>query len=192
MVFQLEKSKKSATNVHSYTLENCPEPKLPPKDHCPHSNCNENVHHDIMSPKVYNKQIINNQFTKSPMVPFVSTQCKSCNIPVQTVAIPTPPPFNPNIWAIPAPQFFIAPSVTPMEVSMNDNRKNAQFSTSVSLSRHFGSQFGVTKNKPKRPFVQRKLQNEGQRDDLRALITAKKGMANYCVETDVQSKGNKL
>lgn len=119
----------------------CPEPKEPPMTH----NHDSQSHSQQIPPRVYNKQIINNQM-QQPFTYFPSA-CTQV-LPYSSVPLGwnvSNAPYNSNIWAVP-PLFMTSPSPviqqphTSFNVTYNDqDYKVPVQSTSKPLSNRFPS-----------------------------------------------------
>ncbi|KAM3967124.1 uncharacterized protein ACR2FA_011976 [Aphomia sociella] len=216
---EIEKAKKRTKNLKNQPLEGCPEPQEPPMDHSNHTRTTSPRTRPNYTPSsVYNKQIINNQFTKLPFssMPLQCTNCLPMN-QVETLGmnLTAQAMFNPNIWSIPPThQIFIAPrspavtneSSTPL-IEYN-NLQNAMHcnNTSVPLSRRFS-----VINKPRMNFWRQnhpinkynsKFYNRrfkpmhhnyspryrNRTDDLRHILSAKKSQHDILESPETKSE----
>jgi hypothetical protein len=101
-------------------FDNCPEPNEPPTDNQICNKHQKQVNQCIVPSRVYNQQIIKNQFPKPFAInPFGNAKCINCISDTSTITsvsnLHPPSGFNPNMWAIPPNhQIVITPAQTPI------------------------------------------------------------------------------
>ncbi|XP_013194060.2 uncharacterized protein LOC106137707 isoform X2 [Amyelois transitella] len=196
---EIEKVKKRTAKL-PLQPGNFPEPQEPPADHSNDNPSPVKAQQPTITqygpPNVFNKQIINNQFSRPSCSSYVAS-CRNCTSinPVENMV-----GVRPNVWIQP-PQIFLAtpsPSISninqSLEKSFHHNSYSQDFpiqNTSVSLSKRFTFANRRQKNCPKhphavgkfmpkgikfknrKPFVH-KMQQQHIVSDLRAIIKAKK------------------
>ncbi|CAH2085510.1 unnamed protein product [Euphydryas editha] len=195
---EIEKAKKRTSILQTQTgfqIDNCPEPKDSPQDESSqiisHSNVQKIPSQNIVPSKVYNKQIINNQFPK-PSFPSTGTYYPlSALNPVQYNMAVTPN-VDPNmVWNFHPQPIFVAPNVINQQPVMNTTLNNYDYvpvtNTSVPLSSRFKNlsqsqrknrvSIGNTFRDRKNNFRNR-FHNSRNKMDLRLLLSSKKRKQN--------------
>ncbi|XP_041968072.1 uncharacterized protein LOC121725274 [Aricia agestis] len=134
---EIEKARRAERNSlkTNFSVEDCPEPEGSPEYYFPNTmNPNNNrMRNERLRPKVYNKQVINNRFTRTSGYSPMNTI--PMGIPVAAAL------YNPLMWNVPPQQVFLGPYST----SPNVNSQLPVSETSVPLSRRFSS-YNDTRN----------------------------------------------
>lgn len=160
---------------------NCPEPSESPQDSIPQKHIPV---HQLMQPKIYNKQVINNSFSKSQekndLLPYTQIAPIQFNIPIAT--------FNPSVWNTTPQSIFVAPSNTSRSTLLMNNDNYVPSRTSLSLSNRFKNLCDTnvkSNSSPTRTFNRNygRLSNKHfyknkrqffHNSDLRTLLTSKR------------------
>lgn len=174
---QVEKAKHRTKHLESQQgvhIEGCPEPTEPPMDQSNEEIFTNRLSSNTQQPhRIYNKQIINNQFPKQQFAAFTPYAAQSCSHLVSPLPMGVAnPTFNPNIWAIPPNhQIFIAPTVSPLvnqpqaTVGIafgNQNHNLPVQDTSLSLSTRFQTLHDRSQRTMPTKYFQRNFQNRSR------------------------------
>ncbi|CAG4945438.1 unnamed protein product [Colias eurytheme] len=135
---EAERAKKTTLeSSHKLKLTEFPEPEESPLDYVCNNN-NQSVKQTMLQnmvpPKIYNKQIINNKFTRHPMPSTSYNQFTPFNT-LNPVGYAYTPVVN-----VPANSFIIAPPINTIQPSIETNinpMQNQGFNSSASLSKSF-------------------------------------------------------
>ncbi|XP_064072475.1 uncharacterized protein LOC113393068 isoform X1 [Vanessa tameamea] len=193
---EIEKAKKRTSMLENQTdfpVDNCPEPMDSPQDYPsempPHSKHHIPTHNVPF--KVFNNQIINNQFPKLPyQIAAQFSNISSLN-PIQ-FNIPITP--TPGIWNLPSHSMFITPNAISQQPILSNSLNNYDYvpvtNTALSLTNRFtsldenykntkplqrkfqlntGNTSGVRKN-----HFRNRFHNWSNKKDLRLLLSSKK------------------
>ncbi|XP_047531828.1 uncharacterized protein LOC125067331 isoform X2 [Vanessa atalanta] len=193
---EIEKAKKRTSMLENQTgfpVDNCPEPMDSPQDYPsempPHSKHHIPTHNVPF--KVFNNQIINNQFPKLPYQIAAQFSNISSLSPIQ-FNIPITP--TPGIWNVPSHPMFITPNAISQQPILSNSLNNYDYvpvtNTALSLTNRFtsldeiykktkplqrkfqlntGNTSGVRKN-----HFRNRFHNWSNKKDLRLLLSSKK------------------
>ncbi|XP_045496680.1 uncharacterized protein LOC123695036 [Colias croceus] len=127
---EAERAKKTTLeSSHKLKLTEFPEPEESPLDYVCNNN-NQSMMQNIVPPKIYNQQIINNKFPRLPMPSTSYNQFTSFNT-LNPVGYAYTPVVN-----VPANSFIIAPQPS-IETNINPMQTNQAFNSSASLSKSY-------------------------------------------------------
>ncbi|XP_046967131.1 uncharacterized protein LOC124535105 isoform X2 [Vanessa cardui] len=195
---EIEKAKKRTSMLENQTgvpVDNCPEPMESPQDYPSEipSHSNHHIPTHSVPLKVFNNQIINNQFPKLPyQIAAQFSNISSLN-PIQ-FNIPITPSVNSGIWNVPSHPMFITPNTISQQSMLSNNLNNYDYvpvtNTAVSLTNRFTSLDEISKKlKPfqrksqlhtrnisgvRKNHFRNRFHNWSNKKDLRLLLSSKK------------------